>query len=85
MEAKFHAGLIDVETMAFEVKRTFQTFDEFWTIQTPAYLPTSKVVAGLTPEKRSEFLAEVKDLLETRADGSVSYSAVAHAVKARAP
>lgn len=79
------AGLVDVESVAYEVVRTFKSFEEFWAIQTPAYLPTSKVVAGLGPEQKSQFYEAVRELLVHHDDGAVSYSAVAHAVKARVP
>jgi len=78
-------GLKDVATRAIDVTTSFPDFDEFWRTQTPAYSPTGKVMAALSESDRGKMRESVRASLPAGPDGSVSYSARAHAIKARVP
>jgi SAM-dependent methyltransferase len=77
-----NAGLDDVETHALTVHRTFADFDDYWTtIQGgPSFGPT---LAALSPANREQLKARLRDQLPLEADGGMTLSARANAVKGR--
>jgi ubiquinone/menaquinone biosynthesis C-methylase UbiE len=74
------AGLRDVETKAFAVRRTFENFESFWEINllAPAAGP---VVARMRPEQVAELKERVRARLIANASGQITYEARANAVK----
>lgn len=78
------AGLEDVETREIAVQRTYASFDDFWTtnLQSPAVRPT---VSAMTPEDVEMLISRVRARLPMDADGRITYSAHAHAVRGRRP
>jgi len=63
---------------------SFPNFDEFWRTQTPAYSPTGKVMATLSEAERKRMIEAVRAKLPAASDGSITQSARANAIKARA-
>jgi SAM-dependent methyltransferase len=78
------AGLEAVETREITVHRTFADFDDFWTIsQKSASLgPT---LADLAAGDAAALKARVRARLPESADGRITHSARAHAIKGRRP
>ena len=78
------AGLADVETKSFEVARSFASFDEFWATTTlgPSLTPT---LATLSQSELTTLKQRVRQNLKLGADGGITYSSRANAVRGRAP
>jgi len=79
------AGLNAVETRVIEVACTFSDLDEYWSSKVPRFSPVGRLVAELSEARRQRLRDTVSQLLPAAADGSITYSAHANAVKARAP
>ena len=79
------AGLQTVEVRQIEIEPTYSSFEDFWTSQTGSVSPTAKFIGSLTEPERLHLRDAVRSNLPSNGDGSVSYSACAHAIKARAP
>ena len=79
------AGLQTVEVRQIEIEPTYSSFEDFWTSQTGSVSPTAKFIGLLTDPERLRLRDAVRSSLPSSGDGSVSYSACAHAIKARAP
>jgi SAM-dependent methyltransferase len=76
------AGIADVETREITVQRTFQDFDEFASIglNTPSIGP---IVRAMPPGEVDKLKTRLRDRLPGDADGRITYSARANAVKGR--
>jgi ubiquinone/menaquinone biosynthesis C-methylase UbiE len=76
------AGLADVATRAITVQRTYADFDDYWTtIQgAPTAGPT---LSALDAGGRAELQRRLRERLPAAADGSITCSARANAVKGR--
>jgi ubiquinone/menaquinone biosynthesis C-methylase UbiE len=79
------AGLESVEAREIEIAPIYSSFDDFWTSQTASVSPTAKFIGSLSEPERLRLREAVRSILSSNADGSVTYSACAHAVKARVP
>ena len=79
------AGLQSIEARPIEIKPTYADFDDFWTSQTGSVSPQAKFIGSLAEADRTRLRDAVLSILPSNADGSVSYSACAHAIKARVP
>jgi ubiquinone/menaquinone biosynthesis C-methylase UbiE len=77
--------LTDIATKTIDVTMSFPDFNDFWQSQTPSYSPTSKMIAALSQTDREKLIASVRARLPAGADGSITYSARANAIKARVP
>lgn len=78
------AGYTGVAVTEIEVTQSFNSFDEYWDVQTLPFSPPGRTVAKLDDNQR----ARLRDLLRETlpaADGSITYSATAVAGKARKP
>jgi SAM-dependent methyltransferase len=74
------AGLVSVETREISVERTFADFDTFWKIaQTGPRLASA--IAGMSPGDRNLLQDRLRARLAADAQGRISYSARANAVK----
>lgn len=78
------AGLRDIERRTITVQRTYADFDDFWT--------TTTLVASIRPllaKMAAEKAAELKELLRSGlsqgADGAITITARANAIKGRKP
>ena len=79
------AGLKSMEAREIEIAPTYSSFDDFWNSQTASVSPTAKFIELLSASERSRLREAVERILPSNADGSVSYTACAHAIKARVP
>lgn len=78
------AGLENVETREIVVQRTYASFDDFWVIN--AKSPSmSGLIAAMSPGDVETLKSRVRARLPQDAEGRITYSARAHAVKARVP
>ena len=79
-----NAGLVDVDTCVIDVQRTFASFDAFWKIA-----QTGPRIAPRLASVPSTGIEEIKTRLRVRlapaADGSITCSARANAIKGRRP
>jgi SAM-dependent methyltransferase len=78
------AGLTDVAATEVEITHTFASFDEYWEVQTLPFSASGKTVAKLDDTQRAALRALLRDTL-LAPDGTITYSAVAIAGKARKP
>jgi SAM-dependent methyltransferase len=79
------AGFRDIATKPIDVSMTFRDFDDYWQSQTPSHHPSTKIIAGLPEQDRQRLRETVSASLPAAADGTITYSARANAIKARAP
>jgi SAM-dependent methyltransferase len=78
------AGLTSVETCEIDVQRTFADFDDYWTIVLggPSVGPQ---LAAMASEQIALLKARLRTRIPADADGRITYSARANAVKGRVP
>ena len=76
------AGMTDVETREITVQRTFDDLDDFLSLglTTPSIGP---IVRAMRPSDVDTLKARIRDRLPTDANGRITYSARANAVKGR--
>jgi len=79
------AGFEQIEARAIDVSLDFPSFDEYWQAQTPPLHPNVKAIAALAETDRARLVDLVRAELTARPDGSITTSARANAIKARAP
>jgi SAM-dependent methyltransferase len=77
-----NAGLKDISTRVIDVTVSFPNFDEFWRTQTPGFNPMGKMIAALPGPQRENLINLMRENLPADADGSITCSAHAHAIKA---
>ena len=79
-----NAGLVDVETRAFDVDRTYRGFDDWWAIaQTGPRL--APFFASMGPAQHDELRERLRERLGADANGAVTTRARANAVRGRVP
>ena len=78
------AGLLEIETREITVQRTFADFDEFWSVETKAP-STAPVIAAMPAADVTALKQRVRARLPADADGRITYSARAHAIRGRKP
>jgi ubiquinone/menaquinone biosynthesis C-methylase UbiE len=79
------AGLLSIETRPIEITATYSDLDDFWISQTGSVTPIAKFINSLPKSEQIRLREAVVGILPPGADGSVSYPACAHAIKARVP
>jgi ubiquinone/menaquinone biosynthesis C-methylase UbiE len=80
------AGFKDIATKAIRVARTFADFDDFWQANTPRFHHVGKAtIEGLSDAQRNRVIEATRSGLPTGPDGSITCSARANAIRARAP
>jgi SAM-dependent methyltransferase len=77
-------GLEAVETREIKVERTFADFEDFWAANM-ASASIAATIAGLAPDAVAELKQRVRARLPAHADGRITCSARANAVKGRRP
>ena len=83
-QAWIDAGLDDVETTEITVSRTFDDFDQFWSITTS--IGTSRsLLSSLSADEVERLRERVRARLPADAAGRISYEARANAIKGRVP
>jgi SAM-dependent methyltransferase len=75
------AGLSQVETTGIEVERRFDDFDAYWQPFLGGQGPAGTYVTGLSESRRTELAEELRRRLPTAADGSITLTARAWAVR----
>jgi SAM-dependent methyltransferase len=75
------AGLTDVETRPIDVPTPFTDFDDYWAPFLLGQGPAPVYVANLDEADRAELAAAIRDALPTAADGSITLTARAWAVR----
>ena len=78
------AGLDAVETREIDVRRTFDDFDDYWATVTGGP-SVGRQLAAMSPEHLALLKERMRSHLPEEADGSITYSARANAVKGRVP
>jgi ubiquinone/menaquinone biosynthesis C-methylase UbiE len=78
------AGLTQTETKLFEVTRTFESFDDYWTtvLGGPS---TSSALRALQPADITALQARLRHRLPADGKGRITYAARANAIRGRAP
>lgn len=76
------AGLTDVETRVIDAERTFTGFDELWAAMMAS--PTVRAsMTGMSAAEGEELEERIRRAYPAAADGTITYSASANAVKGR--
>jgi ubiquinone/menaquinone biosynthesis C-methylase UbiE len=78
------AGLEEIETRTIATDRTFVDFDEMWTSVTGTGRLKS-AAATMAPATLARIQAGLRDRLHADAEGRITYSALANAIKGRVP
>lgn len=78
------AGLQGIETREIIVQRTFADFGDFWNVETKSP-STAPVIAAMPAADVTALMQRVRARLPADADGSITYSARAHAISGRKP
>jgi ubiquinone/menaquinone biosynthesis C-methylase UbiE len=78
------SALSDIVTTQIEAAQSFRNFDEYWEVQTLTVSPLGKAAAKLDESQRARLRETMRGLLPIASDGSITYSARAVALKARA-
>ena len=78
------AGLSEVQTRVIEDERTYASFDDYWRIVLGGP-SVGATLASMATGDVDKLKTQLRTSLPTAADGSISYSARAHAVKGRVP
>lgn len=79
------AGLTDIEVREIEAAQSFANFNDYWAVQTLTVSPVGKTVAKLDDAQRSHLRETMRGIVPAAADGSITYTAGAVALKARRP
>ena len=79
------AGFKEIESRIIDVTRVYPNFDDYWDSQTPRFSPLTAVIVRLSETDRVRLKANTRASLLERLDGTISVTAPAHAMKARAP
>jgi SAM-dependent methyltransferase len=74
-------GFTNVTSEAIEIPTKFNDFDDFWEPFLGGQGPAPTYVASLDPNRKSEVASRLRSRLQQGADGSISLSARAWAVK----
>ena len=78
------AGLVQVETRAITVERTFDSFESFWQIAQTGPR-TAPRLAAMPPGDVALLVERLRARLPAGAEGRITYSARANAIKGRVP
>jgi SAM-dependent methyltransferase len=76
------AGLSDVETREITVERTYESFDEYWSIIFGGPSVAAKL-AQMPPDDLTRLKDRMRALLSADASGRITYGARANAIKGR--
>jgi SAM-dependent methyltransferase len=78
------AGLVDIQSRTITVRRTFADFEDYWTtvLGGPS---TSASLREMQPAAITELQARLRRRLPADADGRITYSSVANAIKGHVP
>lgn len=75
------AGATEIDTRVIKVQRTFESFDEFWSI---AMLSSARtIIAKMSPGEVETLKTRVRERVATGASGRITCAAHANAIKGR--
>lgn len=77
------AGMSGIETSVFRIPVTFPDFETLWADTTLPIGPLGEQLQNLDDRTRADLRQRLQDSLPTETDGSITYGAVASAVKGR--
>ena len=77
------AGLVETDTTVIRIKVGFDDFEDFWTSNAVPIGPHGAAMSKMSPAKRDELRARLRQALPVGNDGRISYEAFANAVKGR--
>ena len=78
------AGLVEVDTRSFTVSRSFADFEDYWAVVEIA-LGMSPASSAMPVEVRQQLRERLRDRLTAAIDGTVTFTALANAVRGRVP
>jgi SAM-dependent methyltransferase len=78
-------GLTSIETRVIRIRISYTDFDDFWGANSVPVGPSGNAIAKLSPAKKEELKALLRERLPKAPDGSISYEPYANAVKGRVP
>jgi SAM-dependent methyltransferase len=78
------AGFADAEAVEIEVSQTYESFEQYWEVQTFPFSPSGKTVAKLDDTQRGRLRHLLREKLSAT-DGTITCSAIAVAGRARKP
>jgi SAM-dependent methyltransferase len=79
------AGLDDVQTRAIEIETVFANFDDYWTPLLSGEAPVPAYNKSLAESERNRLRDELRNRLPVAADGSITLTARAWAVRGTVP
>ena len=79
------AGLDDVMARPIDVARSYASFDEYWQVFLDNPNPLSAFASGLPPAEHESLRQAMRAGMPVAADGTVTFTARANAIKARVP
>ncbi len=77
------AGLASIETRVIRIPITFADIDDFWSTNSAAGTPTGAAISKLSQFEREQLRARIDERISRDAEGRISYSAHANAIKGR--
>jgi hypothetical protein len=80
-----HAGLLGVETRSIDVPTAFSDFADYWTPFLSGQGPAPGYVMSLDPHRRDALRDRIRAKLPVAADGTISLTARAWAVRGGKP
>lgn len=78
------AGLVEVETRALTVRRTYASFEEYWDIQL-AFPSVGGLIKDLPPGESAALRQRLQLRFPVDAMGQLTYSSTANAIRGRVP
>ncbi|MFO1504013.1 MAG: methyltransferase domain-containing protein [Steroidobacteraceae bacterium] len=78
------AGLIDVDTRAISVERTYASFDEYWNIQL-AFPSVGTILRDLPASESAALRQRLQQRFPADSRGQITYRSTANAVRGRVP
>lgn len=79
------AGLESIETRVIRIPIEFANFEDWWDTHSASGGPAAAVISKLPAPDRERLRARVEETVPKAADGRITYSAHANAIKGRVP
>ena len=79
------AGMQSLQTTSVDVTLAYIDFEDFWQAQTPAYMPTTKVINAMTEGERQRLKRAVQEALPVGPNRKIEYAARANAIRGSVP
>lgn len=76
------AGFAAIDSRTIDVTLSYADFNDFWSAQTPAYSPTTRIINAMTSVERKRLMRAVQEAVPHAHNGKIEYTARANAIKA---